>query len=310
MLDYVIGMDGGGTKTEICIAGTDKSILVRFRGGAINYNGGSKALVDANIRMILQRIREEGYRSGECAGICIGAAGISNPVIKTRIEEIIRKNGFTSPVSIVGDDVTAFAGALEDKEGIVLIAGTGSICHGRDLDGKTYRAGGYGHIIDDAGSGYAIARDILAAVVRAQDGRGEETALTDMVFRYLKIESIEEMIGYLYSPGRNKREIAQLSVLIQDAFTQKDPAAVPIVQKAANDLTELAGAVIKRMKRVSRLAVSGSVLLKNEDIYKEFVICMKNLYPDIGIIRPLQDAAYGAVLLALKLTQQEVTPTW
>lgn len=116
-----------------------------------------------------------------CDGLCIGSAGISNPDAYNFIQDIIRAGGYTGPLQIVGDQVTALAGALGQPVGTVLIAGTGSICYARTADGREARSGGWGHLIDDEGSAYALGRDILRAVVRAADGRAPATALTELV---------------------------------------------------------------------------------------------------------------------------------
>ncbi|MEI3013924.1 MAG: hypothetical protein V8T36_03730 [Ruthenibacterium lactatiformans] len=84
------------------------------------------------------------------------------------------------------------------------MAGTGSICFGRDAAGKTARSGGYGHKIDDEGSGYALGRDALAAVVRAQDGRGPRTLLTDLVFAQLKVVDVGGLVQFTYDPQTEK----------------------------------------------------------------------------------------------------------
>ena len=91
--------------------------------------------------------------------------------------------------------------------GCILIAGTGSICTGITEDGKTARAGGWGHLIDDVGSGYALGRDALTAVVRAQDGRGAKTVLTDLVQKAWKVENIGQLIAETYSTA-DKSHIA------------------------------------------------------------------------------------------------------
>lgn len=299
MEKYVIGMDGGGTKTEVQVADCKQNNILRFQGGAINYNGQSKSIVDSNIQVIFERIIADGFDQRDCVGICIGAAGTSNPSVRTQIMESIEKFGYECPITIVGDEETAFVGALERTPGVILIAGTGSICYGSDSKGNTFRSGGYGHIIDDPGSGYAVARDILSAMVRGVDGRGEPTVLTKLVFQHLNITCMEELIGYLYSPGRSKKEIAQLSFLIQEAYALGDLVAEEIVKKTATDLTDLVTPVINKLGEETKLAVSGSILIKNEDIYREFVDQMKKKFPRTVIMKPRQDAACGAVLLAL-----------
>ena len=298
-MDYVIGMDGGGTKTEVLVAGLNRDILFHYQGGALNYNGGDKALIDSGLQGIFKALVTEGFLPERCLGICIGAAGTSNPSVRKYILEQVLKSGYQCRVCVVGDMDTAFAGALNNSPGIILIAGTGSICYGKDPLGSVCRSGGYGHIIGDEGSGYMIAHDILTAIVKAQDKRGEPTLLTGLVFRCLDISSIEELIGYLYAPGRTKKEIAQLSVLIKAAYDSGDTVAIQIVKKCASELIQLAEPIIRQMGNPSELAVSGSVLLKNDDIYREFEIHMKERFPGTEIIKPYHDAAYGAVLIAL-----------
>lgn len=298
---YVIGMDGGGTKTSVLLADTDGKVLDEFTGGTINYNGGSKEFIDSNLTNIFEVITEGGYHTGLCAAICVGAAGISNLTVKEQLLENIRKAGYQCPVSIVGDMDTAFAGALENQEGIILISGTGSICLGRDSKGNSYRTGGYGHLIDDVGSGYAIAREILSAVVKSSDGRKGPTLLKQLVFEYLNIGSMEELIAYVYAPGRNKKEIAELSVLIGKAAEDRDREAERIIEGCVSDLVELTVPVIRQWKEAPVVAVSGSVLLNNDLIYDKFCEGMQKLRPGITVMKAKKTAVYGAMLLALKL---------
>ncbi|SHO43994.1 BadF/BadG/BcrA/BcrD ATPase family protein [Anaerocolumna xylanovorans] len=304
---YVIGMDGGGTKTAVLLADTNGKILEEFTGGTMNYNGSSKEFIDSNLQSIFHIITEKGFQAQGCAAICVGAAGISNLTVKEQLLDNIRKAGYLCPVSLVGDVDTAFAGALENQEGIILISGTGSICLGKDKEGNSCRTGGYGHLIDDVGSGYAIAREILSAVVKSSDGRRRPTLLKQLVFEYLNISRIEELISYVYAPNRNKKEIAELSVLIEKAAECEDAAAERIIEGCVSDLVELAAPVVGQWKEAPVLAVSGSVLLHNALIYDKFCVSMQKAYPGITVTKAKKTAVYGAVLLALKLWENNRT---
>ncbi|MGF7141607.1 N-acetylglucosamine kinase-like BadF-type ATPase [Anaerotaenia torta] len=299
MTGYVIGMDGGGTKTEVLAADRNKNLLFCSQGGGINYNSGRKDRIDSNLQDLFQTLTENGFSKEACSAICIGAAGISNPLVREQILAQVRLAGYRCPAVVVGDMETAFAGALEQPYGMILIVGTGSICYGKDPEGNTYRTGGYGHLIDDEGSAYAIGRDILSAVVRARDGRLEPTILTELVFDHLNINTIEELVRYVYQPDRNKKEIAGLSVLIEKAQEAGDRAAGGIIKKCASNLLELAAPIIRRMDGEIHLAVSGSVLLKNKEILEEFTKQMNQSYPQVVVQKPFNNAAYGAVRIAL-----------
>lgn len=177
MMPYYVGIDGGGTKTAVELRTRGSAAHSRAVFGPLNCNSdrtaAAKTLTDTLAWLAAQ---PEGLAG--CDGLCIGSAGISNPDAYNFIQDIIRAGGYTGPLQIVGDQVTALAGALGQPVGTVLIAGTGSICYARTADGREARSGGWGHLIDDEGSAYALGRDILRAVVRAADGRAPATALT------------------------------------------------------------------------------------------------------------------------------------
>ncbi|MGB8454078.1 MAG: BadF/BadG/BcrA/BcrD ATPase family protein [Anaerocolumna sp.] len=304
MKDYVIGMDGGGTRTSVLIADKEHGILDKYVKGSINYNGSNKLLVDSILKDIFQSAVERGYLKEACKAVCIGAAGVSNPLVKENILTIIRDMGFLCPVSLVGDQEAAFYGAFKTSSGIILISGTGSICYGKDKEGNAYRTGGFGHLIDDTGSGYAIGKDILKAVVQAYDGRRESTILTGLVFSFLKINNINQLISYVYDRDRSKKDIAGLSPLIEKAIDRKDKCAQEIIVKNVYDLGDLVTPVANHMNGEIPLAVSGSVLLNNRYIYDGFAERMKYLHPNISVFRSNNPAADGAVTLALKLIKQ------
>lgn len=210
MMPYYVGIDGGGTKTAVELRTRGSAAHSRAVFGPLNCNSdrtaAAKALTDTLAWLAAQ---PEGLAG--CDGLCIGSAGISNPDAYNFIQDIIRAGGYTGPLQIVGDQVTALAGALGQPVGTVLIAGTGSICYARTADGREARSGGWGHLIDDEGSAYALGRDILRAVVRAADGRAPATALTELVAQRLGAPGVQPVIRFTYAPTTTKKEIATLA---------------------------------------------------------------------------------------------------
>lgn len=301
MNGYVIGVDGGGTKTAVKVADLDGRILHSFETGAINLNGESEENVNSNLKCILTEVDKRFDGLGACRGMCLGTAGVSNPKVRLILEDTIRDKGYKGNLIITGDHETALYGALGVQEGVIIVAGTGSICYGKNAAGQEYRTGGFGYLIDDEGSGYAIGRDILTAIIHAYDGRGEKTVLTDMVFEQLKMSAIAEIIGYIYRKDFNKRDIAALAPCIVQAYLQGDLAAENIINKCGSELLNLIRPVIEKLELTGcSLAMTGSVLRKNEFIRKSFVDLVSENYPDIECKLPDNDAAYGAVLMALK----------
>lgn len=300
---FLLAMDGGGTATIVYVADQAGTVLDRLTGGPMNPNGPAKSQVRGTLEDIFARLKDIGYEAAQCLGVGLGVAGISNPSVRGFLEEIFRSGGFDCYLGFWGDDETALAANLRPGEpGAILIAGTGSICVGRDETGSRIWAGGYGSIMDDGGSGYAIARDMMAAVVRADDGRGERTPLTELVYKELGIEKMSELIRFLYAPERTKGEIAALAKLITQAAEQEDPEALRIMETAAWELFRLADAVLSRLPQGSKLLYSGSVLKKNRWISQRVEALLEGKYWNLS----WEEAAEEAALGALRLLQGEL----
>ncbi|RJE86073.1 ATPase [Paenibacillus sp. 1011MAR3C5] len=305
---YVAGLDGGGTKTAVTIADENGSIVHEFAVGALNYNGQDEASVRAALAEICAEIgRALPGGLAACSVICLGAAGISNPVVSGLMTSGLREGGYQGELVLVGDHETALCGAHDGLYGAILIAGTGSIAYGRNRNGDTHRAGGFGHLIDDEGSGYSIGRDLLSAVVRAFDGREDPSIITDLVYERLGIGSVREIVGFVYDKNRNKKEIAAIAPLLSVACENGDRTALRIAQKNAEALAETASAVIEQLGlQNGELALLGSVLTRNRHVREMFVESMSRLQPKLSCIEPKRDASYGAVLLALEKLKDEI----
>ncbi|QHW29719.1 ATPase [Paenibacillus rhizovicinus] len=308
-MKYAAGLDGGGTKTAVVIMDKEGRTVRRFDFGAINYNGQDEASIRGTFREIIAELAKACGGLEHCAHVGIGAAGISNPSVPARMTAAIRDCGFTGGLTIVGDQETALYGALEQDNGLIVIAGTGSICYGKNESGLSHRTGGFGHLIDDEGSGYNIGRDLLAAVVRAYDGRDQATVITRMVFDRLGLESIGELVGFVYDRNRNKQEIAALAPILSEACEQGDPAAMHIAVRSAQSLVGLVVPVAEKLSlRKGTLAMAGSVLLHNPRVQETFRSHLARRYPDMSCMHPKRDAAAGAAMMALSIMNEAIPP--
>lgn len=295
---YYCGWDGGGTKTEVLCLDEDGQ---RFSGavfGPLNPNGTSDDRVRQTIHDCVAYMSGLSGGLQGCRHLVIGTAGVSNDDAARLITFTARCCGYLGPLTLLGDQEIALAGAIQGP-GAVLVAGTGAICCGRDAQGHTIRVGGYGHLIDDGGSGYAIGRDILSAVVRAADGREPPTLLTDAVYEALQVNDTQGVITWLYGNHTGKKEVAALSPLLLPALERGDPAAERIARNAALDLAELALTAWRRlMLTEGELAVTGSILQRCPAVRAQVEQICHDAYPQMRIINPRGSAAQGAALLA------------
>ncbi|WP_442601773.1 BadF/BadG/BcrA/BcrD ATPase family protein [Paenibacillus sp. KN14-4R] len=300
MIMYVAGLDGGGTKTAVHVMDADGLVVHTFTSGAINYNGQDEASVNASLQFIFQTIAEVCGGLEHCAQVCIGAAGVSNPTVITRLEASVRECGYQGELLITGDQETALCGAHEREYGMIVIAGTGSICYGKNEVGLTCRAGGYGHLIDDEGSGYSIGRDLLSLLVRTNDGRTAASVVPQMIYEQLQMESVQQIIKFVYDKSTNKKDIAALAPILTRACDQGDEAALAIAEKSAQSLFELIVPVAEKLSlQQGSLGMAGSVLLHNTYVQAAFRDKLKRAYPNMTCIPARKDAASGAALMAL-----------
>ncbi|NCC94676.1 MAG: ATPase, partial [Opitutae bacterium] len=229
-MDFTAGWDGGGTKTRVVCLSLAGESLASGAFGPLNLNGASAL----DVRRTVSDALSFQHQVGNCVSLVVSAAGISHPETVALLRQLIRDGGYAGPLTLVGDQESALYGAVGNR-GAVLIAGTGSICFGRNESGETARSGGYGHLVDDEGSGYAIGRDIVSAVLRAEDGRMQPTLLRELLFRDAAWRDIPSILRHLYQGEADKSKIAALAPLALEA--RDDPAAQAILERAARELT-------------------------------------------------------------------------
>lgn len=294
---FAAGVDGGGTKTELVLIGETGEVLSTSRFGALNLNSRSEEEADSALRGVADAIRNA---EGECIMLCVGAAGASNETLRQKITEKLRLFGYEGPLSFVGDQETALFAAHGANSGAVLIAGTGSICFGRGENGETARTGGRGYRIDDEGSGYAIGRDILSAVVREYDGRGEKTQLSPLVWETLGSDRPEELIRRLYAK-EDALSPAAFAPLLPKALAQGDMQANAILQKAVEELFFLVKALVERLSlETGAVALAGGILLHMDAVREALTEKLKAEYPNLKVFPLETPASVGAARMALQ----------
>ena len=297
---YVTGWDGGGTKTAVVYMDMDGSVMGRAVFGPLNPNGASYEQVSATVREAVAGMKHMPGGLPGCVCLQVGYAGASNPAGRKLLEDAIRAEGYFGELRLSGDHETMLYGAV-GREGAVLISGTGSVALGRNGKGETFRCGGWGYLIGDEGSGYAIGRDILAAVAKANDGCGPQTCLTEQVFETLNISGMGELIRFVYDPDSDKSRIASLAPLLAGALAQGDEAAKAIAGRAAQELVLLAATVLSRLSlEAGCIAFSGSILTQMTYIREKVEAELALRFPLLSHIEPRQDAATGAAAMALE----------
>jgi N-acetylglucosamine kinase-like BadF-type ATPase len=297
MVGFVMGVDGGGTKTEYVLVDIESGERIGGgRLGALSPFSGEDQLGQTARQLAFVVSHHE----LTCAAVRVGCAGAGEPAMAEKVRLALVGAGVACPVSVVGDHENTLSTAFGDEDGAVLISGTGSVCCAR-CEGAFIRAGGRGHVFDDGGSGYAIGRDMLAAVARASDGRGPGTKLSDIVRDFSGLSDIGAITSFYTDPARPKGDIAALAEMLGMAVSFGDEAARLIMEKAANELSQIATAVLGQMKPACRkIAFTGSVLIGNRSLRMQVKSLIAEKYPHAESFVLYTRAAEGAAAYALQ----------
>lgn len=246
----VVGVDGGGTTTRAAILDEQNRVVAEGRAGPSNplrvgIANAASAVRDA----IDEACSEISIHRTDILACVIGLAGVRRKDIRDRMRETLLEGlKEIKPIELVTDGEIALYGATGGRAGLVVIAGTGSICCGRNSQGKHMCAGGWGPIVGDEGGGSWIARKALQAVAQAADARGPKTSLTPAAVSYFKLETPDDLSTAIYTPTMTNDRLAGFAKQVVRAAQLGDEVAQDILKKAGQQLGVAANAVIRKLR--------------------------------------------------------------
>jgi N-acetylglucosamine kinase-like BadF-type ATPase len=244
----VVGVDGGGTKTHAVVLDTDFSILGEGLSGPSNPLRVGIANACSAIREAIDKACEAAHlRRTDLIAAEVGLAGARRKELSARMRESLLTLGIPE-IFVVGDADIALYGATEGEPGLIVIAGTGSICCGINARGKTICAGGWGPIAGDEGAGAWIARRALRAIAHAADGRGPTTSLTDAASSYFHVSDPNDLSTAIYAPSITNEGLAGFAKFVIEAAKSRDRVAREILAEGGRELGTAAAAVINNLK--------------------------------------------------------------
>jgi N-acetylglucosamine kinase-like BadF-type ATPase len=243
-----LGVDGGGSKTQAVIADEKGRSIGEGLAGASNpLRVGVGQSVAAICEAFNRALERAGARRSDVAAAEIGLAGVRREDLRERMRAELSALGVGS-VEVVTDADIALYGATNGEPGLVIIAGTGSICCGKNARGRHVCAGGWGPIVGDEGSGSWIARQALRAVARATDGRGRATTLVESCLEYFNVDAAEDLSTAIYTPATTNEVIAGFAKHVIEAAKDGDEVSRAILRDAGCELALAACAVVKKLR--------------------------------------------------------------
>jgi N-acetylglucosamine kinase-like BadF-type ATPase len=298
---HVLGIDAGGTKTVCLLANDEGQVLAEARGGGANLQTAG----ELEVEKVLHGVMEEAMGPAPMtpAAICLGIAGVDREQDADAVRGIMRRIGSKARTLVVNDALVALVAGAGTAPGVVIVAGTGSIAYGHDGQGRAARAGGWGYLLGDEGSGFWIGRRALTAIVRQADGRGPATQLTDIVLRKLGLSRPADLIHETYYRDLRRHAVAGLAGLVQQAHANGDAVAADILTQAATELVTAGASVVSRLQMRGSafpLVLAGGIFKAvpwlAAEVSRRLMEVAPRTAPEVLRVEP----AVGAVRLALE----------
>ena len=298
--ELVLGIDGGSSKTRALLADRAGRLLGSGTAGPANQQSVGFA---AATRAILDAVAAA-FHSAACAPIpvaaaCLGLAGADRPAERAAFAAWAMQQAIARRCCVANDAELVLAAGTPAGWGVALICGTGSFCYGRAPDGRSARAGGWGYLLGDEGSGYDIAIQALRLAAQTADGRAEAHALLRAVLDHWGLAEPADLIGRVYGPAMTRAAIAALARTIVALAEAGDPWAAGILNHAAAELARLVTTVARRLDlRQPPLALGGGLFGASPSLRQELAARTPIA---LGPVTYAEDPAQGAVELARRL---------
>jgi Predicted N-acetylglucosamine kinase len=300
-----LGVDGGGTKTQVVLINQEKQVLAEAFAGASNPLRVGIEKAAANIFTAVNKACDiSGKSRGDIVAIECGLAGVRREDLRQVMRKLIIQHFRIKKVEVVTDAEIALYGTTLGKEGLVVIAGTGSVCIGQNSKGRKFSAGGWGPLAGDEGGGAGIARRAMQAIAKASDGRGKPTSLSEVAVEYFRAGRLEDLSVAIYAPQIDNARIAGFARYVIEEAQKGDEVSIELLEEAGKELGLAAKAVIRELKLERRkfpIGTVGGIFNAGELVTKPLIETVHEIAPKAYITKPKFAPAVAAAEMAFEL---------
>ncbi len=303
-MTFFMGIDGGGSTLRVAVVNESLKMVGDYHDNqSVNPVVVGKEVSQQRIQQGIQRALQHAQcDAAAIRAVAIGVAGASSSHATEWLNDILRPVLPTTRIVPSSDFEIALVGAHAERQGVLLLSGTGSVAFGINERGETAQAGGWGYLLGDEGSGYWLGLQALRHLIAVADGRESSSSLAAAVLRTLDLPDARALITWVYHAGQPRtREIAALAPLVLHAAGMNDKVANRIVERGVRELVTLVNTINKRLKlKQPRIAFAGGMLQIFNPLTEK--LCARL---DLSMLpEALYSPVIGAALLA-KLTEKQ-----
>jgi N-acetylglucosamine kinase-like BadF-type ATPase len=304
-MSYIIGIDGGGTKTHCLLTDFTGNVLQECFGGPSNFLVQGIEPVSSTLFSLINSCTEKlKIHTEDIDIVLLGTTGAGRRTDAERLElgfadYLTKEKAKLNLFRVESDARIALEGAFSGRPGSILIAGTGSIMFGKDAIGTVHRVGGFGRYLGDEGSGYILGKKGLMAVSKEFDGRGQKTLISELLKEKFKIDSPEILITEIY---KSNFDIASVAPLVIEAAEKKDSLAKKIIEDESDELILHISTMQKKVnEKILYVAFVGGIIT-HKNIYSDTLRKKVSEKLQNVVVKDAENSpAMGAVLMAKQI---------
>ena len=290
----LIGIDGGGTHSTAAAVWPDGRVAALAEGGGCNYHHAGVEAVRERIGGMVRTLCEQAH--AQPAAVCVGMSALDGPA-DAQTRALFQSDALRgAELDLQSDAYAALMGLTRGGSGMIAICGTGSMLLLMDEMGRQHASGGWGYLLDDAGSGYGIARDALLAVAAASDGVGPDTPLTGLALAFFGADAPRGLIPLLYAPSCTPDRVAGFARLVLAQAEQGDPVAGRILRDQMDRLAALADALFRKADAARLVGLYGGIFAHSAAAREAFGESLRSRLPEVRFRTPEYPPELGAVI--------------
>ncbi len=300
-----LGIDGAGYKTTAIVANERGKILAKFVGDSIDYRTIGITAARKNLKNVIRELcNKTGETSFRCA--CIGSTALTSRATTKETENLT--SGIIEADKIVMDSsiFTAMECMLDGGPCALVISGIDSMVAARNAKGKMSKAGGWGYLLGNEGSGYAIAMDAIRYAIRAYEGSEESTKLLDEMLEFFDVYNPAELKDKFYDPVTERAKISAFAGRVFSCASAGDKQSIEIISNHARLLAGTTISLLKNFPAETSIGLWGGVFIYNRRFRNEFAAAMYSQSHDYNIELLNYPAECGALFAAYKMDSIEI----
>jgi N-acetylglucosamine kinase-like BadF-type ATPase len=278
---YYLGIDGGGTKTT-CAVGDESRLLATGIAGPSNIVRVGESQARQSLEQgVRQACAAAGITPAEVVRTCIGGSGAAHPELAAKVRQILAAI-LPPPIEVVGDMQIALEAAFDTGPGVIVIAGTGSIAYGRDRQGNTLRAGGWGFAIGDEGSAHWIGREAVSAVLHGaleNSTPPPDSTLAAALMKAWNVSSLADL-----ARTANAIPPPNFAALFPAVTASRDDLAAEVLTRAGRELAQVAATVTRRLFPVREIKTV--LVAMTGGVFRHAPLVRQVFYNELGVLDP------------------------